>query len=187
MKKYLLICFSLFTLSSSLLAQSWLWGAQGIGALKSNANGGIVATDKDGNSYMAGNYESTITFGTFTLNTNYDNVYLVKYNSLGIVQWATQPGYTSNSASYATSITTDVSGNIYITGNFTETITFGSFVLYAPSGSNSVFIAKYNSLGTVLWAKQSNNSSGIDLGTSVITDKRGNAYICGNFSGTMVL
>ncbi|NVO01842.1 MAG: SBBP repeat-containing protein [Bacteroidetes bacterium] len=52
------------------------------------------------------------------------------------------------------SVATDNHGNTYVTGYFTSsTITFGSTVLTC-SGNKDVFVAKYDVVGNVLWAKK---------------------------------
>jgi hypothetical protein len=48
-------------------------------------------------------------------------------------------------------MTRDGSGNIYITGEFAGSRSFGSFTLNGSSFSQ-IFVAKYNSTGTCLWA-----------------------------------
>src|SRR5687767_12929514 len=67
-------------------------------------------------------------------------------------QWINQAGGTGNDFGYA--IRVDGSGNSYVTGYFNNTATFGAVSLIAPSASMQMFIAKYNSTGTVLWARQ---------------------------------
>src|SRR4029077_5855625 len=85
-----------------------------------------------------------------------------------------------------TSVATDISGNIYITGNFNDTITFGAFQLISLHGY-SAFIVKYSPSGIVLWAKQSHIASIVnyEMCNSITTDKDGNAYISGGFSDSI--
>ena len=66
-------------------------------------------------------------------------------------QWVSIPaGYTVNG------IATDGEGNVYVVGRYDAAATIGSFTL-SPldmfSGYSDIFVAKYNSAGTVLWAK----------------------------------
>src|SRR5689334_10121454 len=68
------------------------------------------------------------------------------------------------------SIATDKSNNVYITGTYEDTITFGSFVL-TPTGGSNFYLAKYDALGNVKWAKSAGSSSnGNCSGSSVCTD-----------------
>ncbi len=58
------------------------------------------------------------------------------------------------SADYENSVSTDDWGNVYVTGYFvSDSLTFGSIVLTNGGGYGDIFIAKYDSNGTVLWAK----------------------------------
>jgi len=55
-----------------------------------------------------------------------------------------------------TSVTTDSTGNIYMTGNFSDSLTLGdSIQLTNPTNGTTrdMFVAKYSSHGSLLWAK----------------------------------
>ena len=86
-----------------------------------------------------------------------------------------------NSLDQGLGITSDVFGNVYVTGYFTSTtITLGSFVLTNVSGWD-FYVAKYDASGTVIWAKSA--SSGI--GNSICTDAAGNVLVAGAFGNTI--
>lgn len=79
--------------------------------------------------------------------------------------WATATGGGGSDQAYA--IATDNNGHSYVTGWFTGSAHFGDIVLNSEGGKD-VFLAKYNSLGEVLWAKKawgvaSNSAAGICL------------------------
>ena len=80
-----------------------------------------------------------------------------------------------------TSIATDVSGHIYVTGNFSAPyIIFGVDTLF-NNGGQDIFVVKYDSTGQVIWAK----SFGGDLNNipnSIAADAFGNIYVVGNFT-----
>ena len=76
-------------------------------------------------------------------NTNsgsYD-IFLVKYNSSGTKQWTKQLGTFSNDVGYG--VTTDYSGNIYVTGR-----TEGGLDGNTSSGKYDIVLVKYDSSGT---------------------------------------
>ncbi len=183
MKK--LFYFLLLILSSSFsFGQSWLWGEQGKVSLKANGYASPVATDKNGNAYITGQYSNTIIFGNDTLSDVNDDAFLIKYNPAGSVLWARQI-INSSDQSFGTAVATDKAGNIYITGFFSGNAMAGTFLL---TGNNNpamtdAFLVKYNSNGTVLWAKQSKSAKGYSYGEalSVATDKMGNVFITGYF------
>ena len=94
-------------------------------------------------------------------------------------RWAQGEGGIGNDASNA--VTTDLSGNTYITGNIAGKADFSGTV-YQGHGIYDVFVAKYNPAGNLLWIKLA-GSSGNDQGNS-IKWKNGYVYVCGLFSGT---
>jgi hypothetical protein len=90
----------------------------------------------------------------------------------------------SISNSWGWGISVDANGNSYVTGEFGTTTTFDTIQLIS-SGSNDVFVAKYDSGGNCLWAKQ---AGGIinDIGYSISVDANGNSYVTGCFTGEAV-
>ncbi|HTA28475.1 MAG TPA: T9SS type A sorting domain-containing protein [Bacteroidia bacterium] len=192
MKKLkLLICSSLLVLSFSLsFGQNWAWGGAGYGSIKANDFGSPVATDKHGNVYATGSFYNMITFGADTLKDTLDAAYFVKYNSAGSLVWAIHPVDSTYSHCFGASVATDKSGNVYIAGTFFGTVHFGAFTLrtlqYGPSNGDA-FIAKYDSNGTALWAKE-----GITLTNScyanaysMALDDSGNPFVAGLFNDTV--
>ena len=108
-----------------------------------------VTTDSSGNIYLTG-----FTKGGLDGNTNSgeSDIFLIKYNSSGTKQWTKQLGTTSDD--WGNSVTTDSSGNIYLTG-FTK----GGLDGNNSSGESDIFLIKYNSSGTKQWTKQLGTSS----------------------------
>jgi len=69
-------------------------------------------------------------------------------------------------------IATDDSGNTFITGSYTDSIIFGSYIL----PGQGVYVAKYDSSGNVKWAK---SIVGSGQGYGVATDHSGNCLVTG--------
>jgi len=142
--KHILIILSLLLLSSPLFGQSNTkqWTKQ-LGTSTWD-EGKDVTTDSSGNIYVTG-----YTGGGLDGNTNsgsYD-IFLVKYNSSGTKQWTKQLGTSSSDS--GNGVTTDSSGNIYVTGD-----TEGGLDGNTSLGSYDIFLVKYNSSGTKQWTKQ---------------------------------
>ncbi len=82
----------------------------------------------------------------------------------------------------------DSKGNVYLTGDFEDTISFGSISL--TESLPSVYLAKYDSNGNILWASQSTTPSP-NCGASaysIACDGSDNTYVCGYFqTGTLIL
>lgn len=119
-----------------------------------NDRGNSVATDGAGNIYMAGSFSSpVISFGSYTLSCDgYTDAYLVKVNPAGQVIWAM--GSAGNGADLSSSVRTDTSGHVFLTGRYgfvqTDTIRFGSFQLPCPPGSvDPFFMVRLDTAGNV--------------------------------------
>ncbi len=99
-----------------------------------------------------------------------------------IPMWSWALSGTGNGSVEGSTVATDASGNIYVSGYFTSnTVTIGAFTLQNEGLSfNDGFLAKYDPLGNVLWAQRFGGTSN-DRGTSVTTDKDGNVYLTGYF------
>jgi hypothetical protein len=147
-----------------------------------------VIVDAASNIYIVGYFKSdSIAFGsTVLVNTTsgFADIFIAKYDSSGKFLWAKGAGGVSDD--YAFSICSDSVCNLFITGTFSNaTVTFDTFSL-PNMGSEDVFIAKYDSTGSVLWANSAGGSS-FDYGLSVTSDNQGNAFINGTFeSGSIV-
>lgn len=84
-------------------------------------------------------------------------------------------------------VATDAAGNVYIAGTFRGTVDFdpsGSTANLISKGGNDVFVAKYTSLGVLVWAKSFGNAAN-DLVNDLAVDSSGNVYATGCFSGTV--
>jgi hypothetical protein len=161
-----------------------LWAKRAGGISSDYENG--MALDASGNIYLTGSYVSpTITFGTYTLTCpNADRIFLVKYSPSGNVIWAKSAGGNTGT-DQARSVSVGSSNHIFITGGFySPKCVFGSDTLF-NSGNQDLFIAKYDSAGTVLWVKNAIGASE-DIGTSVTTDSQDNVFITG-YSQSSVL
>ncbi len=145
-----------------------------------------MATDGNGNIYLAGITESTtgigfngqqVTFG----GGSYD-AFLVKFNSSGGRVWSTYYGGSGTEnfqADVHNLVATDFNGNVYLTGktNSTNNISSGGFQ-NTNGGLNDAFLVKFNSSGTRIWATYYGgvNNEG---GYGVTTDLLGDIYLSG--------
>ena len=191
MKSRTVFCFLFFVCClTNLFAQTnnWIWARSAVGT-GSQAFGLSVNADNVGNVFITGQFKNpTIAFGPYTF-TNADpflvtsDLFIAKYDSIGNVLWAKRAG--GDSFESGQSVTTDVSGNLFVTGRFaSQTITFGSITL-TNAGIYNIFIVKYDTNGNVIWAK-SEGDSGWDVGESVTTDNTGNIYVSGYFSSPTI-
>src|SRR6267378_3925020 len=137
-----------------------------------------IVTDDSGNCYVTGGFKSpAITFGRSTLTNNGgDDIFVAKFDGNGNVIWAKSAGGADDEDGQG--IAVDRLGNSYITGFFySSQLTIGSTTLTC-SGSDDIFIAKYDAGGNVVWA-QSAGDSGDDYGSSIAVDGIGNGHVTG--------
>ncbi len=169
---------------------------------------GSITSDNDGNMIVTGNFNATITIGGYTLTNNNPQPYtsngnaafIAKMNSAGSYTWAKNivinkpPSKKICGTLYSgveiLGVSTDASGNIYLTGSFYGSVTFGSITLATTQRSGggtcglydvNIFTTKISPAGNFLWAKQegivTNHST--DNGYSVTSDAAGNVYTTG--------
>ncbi|PSR54076.1 hypothetical protein AHMF7605_11365 [Adhaeribacter arboris] len=176
MQKPLLLSLLLF-ISFSALSQDWQW-VRGVGG-PDYSESKRIATDANGNSYVLGNFAQTFRLEGLELQGSPNGeVFLIKYDTNGLLKWAKQFGGTS--IVEGEDLFADASGNLFITGNFKGTTSFGSYTLTSPN-DRSLFVAKLDANGNVLWAKQSFSSAGDVKGRNLTVDLSGNTYVTGSF------
>jgi len=155
-----------------------------LNTLDVNRNGLNISTDTFGNVYAFGSYGLSVSFGTITLNTvgNDIDAFIVKYDSSGNVLWAKSVGGAEND--YGNDITSDASGKIYITGNYSSnTFILGEDTLNNTGGID-IFIAKYDTSGNPIWAMGINGGIYYNQSNTISTDVYGNLYIAGYFGSS---
>ncbi len=162
-------------------AGNLLWATSAGGA---NDDIGLhVAVDGSGNSIVTGYFRNLCSFGTTNLNSGsatYSDSYVAKYNSNGQLLWVRQIGGSTYDSGYVA--VPDSGGDIYATGYFNTSASINGTVL--SGASDEVYLAKFNSAGTLLWARSA-GSSGSDKGSSVTVDSTNGVYLSGWFQNTI--
>ncbi len=133
-----------------------------------------ITSDSSGNVYVTGNTNGGLDGNT---SAGRSDVFIVKYDSGGIKQWTQQLGTSESDVGY--SITSDSSGNVYVTGT-----TAGGLDGYSNAGGGDLFVVKYDSGGIKQWTKQL-GSSGQDNGYCITSDSSGNVYVTGDAQGEL--
>ena len=159
-----------------------------------------VAVDSSKNIIVTGIYTGiatifnadTSTFGTLT-NSGGIDAFIVKYiGSTGFGTWATR--IAGNTTDRGHGIVVDSLDNIIVTGLYSVTATTiynapGGTVSTLPtltnSGTNDVFIVKYNSSGIGQWATRIAGTAD-DTGNSITVDSNNNIIVTGYYSSSPV-
>lgn len=174
----------LITCFTGLVAQTQIWDwAYGAGDAGSD-EGRSIATDHAGNTYVTGSFKYYATFGDITLinsSAAYTTIFVAKYDLNGNWIWAKSAGGSNND--YAYGITVDDSANVFITGTFVNSASFGTTTLTdSSSGDYAMFVAKLDSNGSWLWAKKAvSDWYGYVHGTSICAGSDGSAYVTGYY------
>lgn len=152
--------------------------------------GWAVAVDGALNVYVAGTFSDSADFdpgpGTSILySSGNSDVFIAKYDASGAYLWAKKIGGAVHE--FASSMDVDAAGNVYITGDFRDTVDFdpgpGIFQRIAPV-QNNIFIVKLDVSGNFVWANSIGNLT-YNYGVSIKLDPFGGVYTTGTFRQTV--
>ncbi len=170
---------------------NYVW-AKSIGGAGDDYGNGI-ATDGQGNVYIAGRFSGMVDFnpGMAPTDTFYlqaqgkEDIFICKLSKDGDFVWARQIG--GKEDDWGFSIHVSRQGNVFVAGTFRGTVDFdpgpGTHNI-SSVGDFDVCVVKLDSDGRFVWA----NSMGgpdHDYGNSVTTDTSENVYIAGSFMETI--
>lgn len=153
-----------------------------------------ITVDGSGNAYITGwtwspNFPATLGAYDRTYN-GYGDVFVAKLNPAGnTLAYATFLGGSNGEQEGGSGIAVDSGGAVYITG-WTDSsdfpTTFGAYDRTHNGGAWGLdaFVAKMNPSGSSLIYATFLGGSGDDVGSGIVVDKSGNAYIAGGTSST---
>lgn len=139
------------------------WG--GIGSDFATA----VAHDAEGSIYVAG---MTDGFGVGSV-----DIFLLKYDAFGTLQWARTWGgvgldWSNAGLAYGPDIAVDAEANAYVTAG---SYSFGS----DPSVTEDALVLKYDASGALQWARTWGSPESFEEGEGIAVDPAGNVYVAG--------
>ncbi|MBL4669908.1 MAG: SBBP repeat-containing protein [Flavobacteriales bacterium] len=180
---------------------NWLWaksfGSPGTGTYNLPApiftvwigddHGYDLKTDNDGNIYITGWWSGdNAYFGSFTLNNpswapdTLTMGYVGKLDQNGNFLWVRKfDGVQDKRGERDNRLAIDKDKNVYITGGFKGTGTYGSNVLVSI-GDWDIFVTKLDSNGNFIWARRAGSDKG-DRGNGIAIAEDGDIYIDGEF------
>ena len=163
-----------------------LWAKSG---KSDHAIGNSIAVDPSNNVYITGEFGISINLsGTILSSQGITDIFVAKYNSSGIIQWAKDFGSINDEA--GSSIKVDAAGNIYSCGAFWgPTTTFGNFIINNTGAQQEAsYIVKLDSTGNVIWARSVADNGDVSLRKNTIcTDYACNLYVGGSFLDTVTI
>ncbi|TNE43121.1 MAG: hypothetical protein EP343_34510 [Deltaproteobacteria bacterium] len=142
-----------------------------------------VRLDSRGNVYVAGRFEDKVTFGSKTLTSaGKADGFLTKLDPTGKFLWTTQ--VKSAESTNISGFGFDRNDNVFITGTFTGSATFGATQL-TSSGGSDVYLSKLNPTnGSWSWSKQFGGGAPTTSSQLDVSSKNGNIFLAGKYKGT---
>jgi hypothetical protein len=169
-----------------LSGSTWSYGpaSENLYLVKTNSNGDTLWTKAFGGNNIEGNASVQQTFdggyiivsGTRSFGAGNGDVYLIKTDLNGVIQWTKTYGGINGDGAYSVKQTID--GGFIIAGSTNS----------SGSGNSDVYLIKTNTMGAPIWQKIYGGSN-IDVGTSVqqtidqgfIINGRTNSFGAGNY------
>jgi hypothetical protein len=151
-----------------------------------------LAVSADGSVYVIGNFIGSVDFDPgsgqkifHTFDNSYYDAYVLKLTAGGRLNWADQIGGRFTDTANALSL--DTSGNIFLTGLFTRTVTFAPGITLNADGRADGYVLELNNAGTVQWVNQfgsdATGPADRDAGLDVAVDNTGDVYVVGTIAG----
>ncbi len=192
---YILLFIAGFLISTSLSSQvyrdssdcsdqiSFSWvktaGSEGVDVV----NG--ICSDDDGNIYITGSFNSSMTFQTSTVNSaGLKDFFVAKLDNDGNLIWIESGGGELNDEGIGIDVDSD--GNVYVTGNYEGSATFGTDEPNSSNNSQDIFIVKYDNSGVYQWG-QFFGGYYEDISGDICVDNTNNPTITGKYNFGMYI
>ena len=168
---------------------AFLWAVATQGSSGSNASATGVAADGSGNLDVVGYFSGSVDFepsaskDTLT-SAGSDDVSVWKLGPTGNFLWARSYGSTDYDGANALAV--DGSGDLYVTGAFSDSVNFGTTSRIDSITAGPIydaFLLKVDPNGNELWVKGLVGPTGSSNGLGIAVDKGGYVHLAGTFSG----
>jgi gliding motility-associated-like protein len=168
--------FFFFLICHSASAQFWIQHGSG----NTNNMAYAIAADNSGNTYSAGYFSTSITFGMFTLSGSGPiDMFIMKTDPNGAIVWVKRAG----GANVTEGLSIAVNSNaLIVTGFFYGSADFDAQTI-TSNGQQDIFLAKYDLNGNLQWAVNAGGSLD-DVGNKVSFDSNGNILVTGEFASS---
>lgn len=181
----LLISAMAFTGQAQVPVFDWVRSAGGSGY---DSCRDVVASS-DGSIYVTGEFSGSVDFdgpgingqGGELTSVNYSDLFVARYQSNGTLLWVRSA---DGADGYGISAIDD--GGVYVTGSFGGSIDFdgpginGQGGELTSMGSADLFVARYQSNGTLLWVRSAGGTDS-DVGLDITAGNDGSASVTGYF------
>lgn len=141
----LFACFGLACLPS-IAQDEWLMVINGPAFVDTES----VSIDPDDNALVVGNFDNGVNLGGIIYDGS--GSFLIKLSKDGTPLWHRVMRYGTGETRVLRKVDTDASGNVYIAGNFSQSVTVEGHN-YSSSYPNNGYVAKFDPQGNVQWTK----------------------------------
>ncbi len=163
---------------------NFIWAKQ-VGGLSYDLGNGMTV-DAIGNVYITGTFQDSADldpgFGVYNLVSfgASQDIFISKLDSSGSFDWAVSLG--GAHSDQGNGIEVDLSGNVFVTGFFFDSIDFntGAGINILPARSSDIFIIKLDGMGNYQWAFNMGQYNS-DNGCAILADNLGNIYTIGDY------
>jgi hypothetical protein len=156
----------------------WSKGFAGVG---SNYPSSALATDGDGNVFVAGAFNGSMDFGGGALNSaGGRDAFVAKFDANGNHLWSKRFG--DGAEQSVKSVDVDGSGELLLAGNFEGDVDFGGGPLTSAGGD--IFVVQLDGDGNHLWSRRFGGAGSLSV-ESADTDGLGNVLVAGYFDGSV--
>lgn len=151
-------------------------------ALQSGQSVAITPADEV---VIVGYFQGTINFGGGVLTSSGGaDMFVAKFDSAGTHLWSKKFGSATDDQ-LALAVAVDNLGDVYFTGSFSGSMTFGGGTL-ASAGGADVFVAKLaGATGNHVWSAKYGDTGIEQVGRAITVDSMGNVLVTGAFDGTI--
>mgnify|MGYP001549565312 CR=1 FL=1 len=148
-----------------------------------NEIGLAVAVDDSGNLYVTGTFSGDLDLGKGQkTSAGSDDVFVASYDNKGALRWFTPIG--GSGTDKGNDIAVDNKGKVFVTGQFRDTVDFGSGPVKAEGDSDIFVVGLDAASGAISWSHTYGGNTN-DYGLGVATDGNGGVYVVGEFNKTL--
>lgn len=143
-----------------------------------------VSVDNEGNIYAAGSCAevNAVFNGTAMPAPFLYNIYVVKYNAAGQMQWM---HYVEDITCPEPMVLARTPDEVYFSSPLFDNFSIGGIATEGPTNNSDFFLAKFNATGTAQWVKEVPGNGNVQLGhrNFLALDQQGNIYLTGKTQG----
>lgn len=147
--------------------------------------GSDVAADAEDNAYFTSSTIELSVYGGISIDAIDQRTFvLVKYDSVGAVEWIRRSFGQTNLGDRGEAVAVDqASGDVYVTGTFASDVfqLEGTTLSAADFCCDDFFIARYNSDGELQWARQSHGPAPSTRGLDIALAEDGAVMVIGTY------